>query len=330
MKDTLLRDIELRLATRLTEDQRETAMQCIIASLKDYEVEKKVTDIVVRHEDENERLLKRYAACLRIDGKSEGTVKQYVRTMIKLAQTLQKPYTEMTAYDIRYFLGMIKEAGTKNSHVETQRAYISAFFNWMYVEEIIPKNPCAKVKPIKVEKEIRYPFSSVEIDKMRATCKRPVDRAVMEVLLSSGVRCEELCNLKRSDVDIVTKKVSVKCGKGGKDRVTYISDLAAEHLKAYLATRKDDDEALFYSSPSKQGYTVGGIKRLCSKLGERAKVENVHPHRFRRTFATELYRRGMDINSISILMGHSNIATTQRYIYSFQEQLSSDYKKYSM
>ena len=69
---------------------------------------------------------------------------------------------------------------------------------------------------------------------------------------------------------------------------------------------------------------------MCNRIGKNAGVKSCHPHRFRRTFATELYRRGMDINSISILMGHSNIATTQRYIYTYDAQLSSDYQKYSM
>ena len=330
MKDLLLRDIELRLATKLSDKDREAAMQCIMASLNDYDVEKRKTDVVVRDVDINERLLKRYVACMRIDNKSEGTIKQYIRTLIGLADVIQKPYTEITAYDIRYFLGAIKEKGSKSQYVENQRSNISAFYSWMYAEEIIEKNPCIRIKPFKVEKVVRYPYSAVEIDKLRTACTKPIDRAVIEVLLSSGIRREELCNLDRSDVDFANKKITVRCGKGGKDRTTYMSDLAADHLKKYLDTRKDDKEILFMSAASGNRYTTGGILLMCNRIGKNAGVKNCHPHRFRRTFATELYRRGMDINSISILMGHSNIATTQRYIYTYDAQLSSDYQKYSM
>ena len=180
MKDKLLREIELRLSLQLPVEQREKAMQCVISALNDYDVTERVTDVTVRHEDINERILKRYVACIRIDGKAESTIKQYVRTLIKLAELIGKPYTEMSAYDIRYFLGDIKARGSKNSHVENQRSYVSTFFQWMFDEEMIQKNPCAKIKTIKVESEVRLPFSAVEIDRMRSVCSRPLDREDLE------------------------------------------------------------------------------------------------------------------------------------------------------
>ena len=329
MKDKLLRDIELKLSLQFPQEQREKAMQCVITCLNDYDVTERVTDLTVRHEDINERILKRYVACIRIDGKAESTIKQYVRTLLKLAELIGKPYTEMSAYDIRYFLGDIKQRGSKNSHIENQRSYVSTFFQWMFDEEMIRKNPCAKVKTIKVEKEIRMPFSAVEIDRMRLACSRPLDRAVIETLLSSGLRREELCNLEVSDVDLDKRILTVRHGKGGKDRVAYISDVAAEHIKIYLDKRKIESEVLFVSPASGSKYTPGGMLELVVRIGTKAQVDGAHPHRFRRTFATEMFRRGMDINAISKLMGHSNIATTQRYIYTADDQLQAEYKKYS-
>ena len=167
MKDKLLKDLELRLSLQFPPDQREKIMQCVIASIKDYDVKECVTDLTVRHEDINERILKRYVASIRIDGIKESTIRQYVRTAQKLEELIGKPFTEMSAYDIRYFLGDIKARGSKNRHVESQRAYVSAFFSWMYVEELIDKNPCAKIKPIKVEKEIRMPLLVCVTQKQR-------------------------------------------------------------------------------------------------------------------------------------------------------------------
>ena len=329
MKDKLLREIELRISLQLPVEQREKAMQCVISALNDYDVTERVTDVTVRHEDINERILKRYVACIRIDGKAESTIKQYVRTLIKLAELIGKPYTEMSAYDIRYFLGDIKARGSKNSHVENQRSYVSTFFQWMFDEEMIQKNPCAKIKTIKVESEIRLPFSAVEIDRMRSVCSRPLDRAVIETILSSGVRREELCNLKVSDVDLDKRILTVRHGQGGKDRIVYISDVAAEHIKIYLDKRRIESDVLFVSKNTGTKYTPGGVLGMVARIGAKAQVDGVHPHRFRRTFASEMYRRGMDINTISKLMGHSNISTTQRYIYTADDQLQAEYKKHS-
>lgn len=329
MKDKLLRDIELKLSLQLPTEQREKAMHCIISCLNNYDVTERVTDLTVRHEDLNEQILRRYVACIRIDGKAESSIRQYVRTLIKLAELIRKPYTKMSAQDIRYYLGDIKERGGKNSHIENQRSYVSAFFRWMLDEELIEKNPCAKVKTIKVEKEIRLPFSAVEIDRMRSVCSRPLDRAIIETLLSSGVRRKELCNLKVTDVDLDKRILTVRHGKGGKDRIVYISDVAAEHIRIYLSKRKIKSDVLFVSQISKAEYTPGGMLEMVVRIGAKAQVEGAYPHRFRRTFATEMFRRGMDIHAISKLMGHSNIATTQRYIYTADDQLQAEYRKYS-
>lgn len=155
------------------------------------------------------------------------------------------------------------------------------------------------------------------------------DRAVIETLLSSGLRREEMCNLKVSDVDLDKRILTVRHGKGGKDRVVYISDVAAEHIKIYLDKRRIESDVLFVSKNTGTKYTPGGVLELVMRIGAKAQVDGVHPHRFRRTFASEMYRRGMDINTISKLMGHTNIATTQRYIYTASDQLQAEYKKYS-
>lgn len=156
----------------------------------------------------------------------------------------------------------------------------------------------------------------------------PLPEPFKEVLVSSGVRCAELCSLRISDVDLHTKTVLVKCGKGGKGRKTFISDLAAAHLAKYLSERKDDRPELFLSN-YKKGYTTKGVEHQLNGIAKRAGVENVHPHRFRRTFATNLYRRGMDVHEIQRLMGHTNVNTTLEYIYADENHLATAYQKYA-
>ena len=329
MKDKLIRDIEIKLSETCPGIDRDQVMICIISCLDEYDVSEKSTQLAERSQDVNDRILKRYSACLMLDGKSKNTIFQYIRTCRKLGQDSGKYFTEITTNDIRLFLGQLKVKGSKNRSIENQRSYISAFFKWMLAEDIISKNPCEKIKPIKCENVRRLPFSDVQIDKLRLACGSEKTRAMVEVLLSSGVRCEELININISDVDIRTRAVIVRNGKGGKDRMTYISTVAAEHLERYLNSRDDNGPELFRSRQGGRYAEETSILRIMKSLSKRAGVDSVHPHRFRRTFATQLYRRGMDLHEIQRLMGHSNVQTTLGYIYTDDAQLRAAYQKYA-
>ena len=329
MREKLLEDINIELSKRFDKETREAALQCVITAMRNYEISERMTDLTVRHEALNEDILKRYAVCMSIEGIAESSITAYLYTLKKLAETIPKPFTEMRADDIYFFLGHLKMRGCKNSYMESQRANLSSFFVWLHGQGFTDKVITEKVKTIKVEEEIRPPFSPVEIDRMRFACKRPIDRAVIELFLSSGIRCEELCNLKVFDLDCDKRTVSVKRGKGGKDRVTFMSDVAVDHIRKYTSKRKTESAYLFASERSKGAYSKRGIETLVERIGKRAGVEHVHPHRFRRTFATNLFQKGMDVASISKLMGHSNVETTMRYIYVANEQLERDYRRYA-
>ena len=326
MKERLIRDIEIKLSEMYPEIDMDRVMTCVISCLGEYDVSEKSTQLAERSQDINDRILRRYSACLALDGRSEKTIKQYMWTCRKLGEN--KTFTDMTTNDIRLFLGQLKLNGAKNSTVDNQRAYISAFFKWMQSEDLIEKNPCDKVRAIKCEKVRRLPFNDVEIDKLRSVCKTPKRRAVIEVLLSSGVRCEELTNLNIGDVNMRNRTLLVRNGKGGKDRIVYISEVAAEHLERYLSTRKDSSVELFRTQIGER-YSCSGIQDMMRRLGKAAGISNVHPHRFRRTFATNLYKRGMDVHEIQRLMGHSNIQTTLGYICTDDAQLRAAYERYA-
>ena len=330
MKDVLIKDIEIKLAMQgYSREESDKIIHCIIGCLENYEVTKATTEISVRYETLNEDIMKRYVVCMQIDGKSKGTINGYLRTLRRLSEQMKRPFNEMTATDIRRFLGDLKVKGCKNQYIKNQRAYIAAFTKWMVAEEIVEKDPCAKVNDIKTEQEVRLPFSSVDIDKLRCVMtgvNAIRDRAIMETLLSSGVRCAELCDLTRNDIDIRNRTLYVRCGKGGKGRTVFISEVAAEHISKYLSMRKDDKAQLFIG---KRGtMSPNGILKMMQKYERIAQVENVHPHRFRRTFATTMYKRGMDLEEIRRLMGHTVVQTTLRYIYSDETQLRAAYNKY--
>lgn len=296
-------------------------------ALRDYDLTKRVTDLV-KYDGVNELILKRYKACLVIAGRSPKTIAQYERTIKKLFITLQKNYTDMTVSDLRYFLAYEKSRGVSNRTLENTRVHISAFFTWLLDEELINKNPCRPIAPIRFTKEVKLPFSAVEIDAIRLACKNKKERAIIEFLLASGVRVSELCSIRLSDINFDTLAVIVREGKGSKQRTVYINDLASKHLVEYLTGRNVYGDYLFYNK-KKDTLNPGGVRFLLKEIENRAGINNVHPHRFRRTFATGLANRGMDIQEIGKLLGHANLNTTLTYVYSSEEKIRTSHLKYS-
>ena len=198
----------------------------------------------------------------------------------------------------------------------------------MLEDDVIQTNPVAKLKPIKYADEIRKAFSEIEIDALRFACKSKKERAIVEVLLSTGVRVSELSSMLTTDIDLNMMTVHVVHGKGSKERTTYITPVAAKHLKAYLNDRKETGTALFYNK-NHEPLNSGGIRVILNTIAKRANVNDVHPHRFRRTFATNLSKRGMEIQEIQKLLGHSNINTTMVYIAVDQTKVATSYRRFT-
>lgn len=326
-KQQLISDVTEALAPQLEFEDIEIVSDEMSIALRGYEVTKKSTDIVT-YDGINEQILKRYQACLLIAGRSQKTIEAYARVARKLFEALQKNYTDMTVSDLRYFLAYEKSRGVSNRTLENTRVMISAFFTWLLDEELIAKNPCRPISPIKYAKEIRLPFSSVEVDAIRTACRTKKERAIVEVLLASGVRVSELCSIKISDINFDSLAIRVREGKGSKQRTVFINELANKHLTEYLTSRNIQGDYLFYNK-KKERLEPGGVRHILKTLEKRANVEDVHPHRFRRTFATGLASRGMEIQEIGKLLGHSNLNTTLAYVYTSEEQIQTSYRKYN-
>lgn len=329
MKDYRMRfikDAEAALVQVLQPELVPMVSNIIIKALESYEITERCTDVAVM-DHTNEKMMKRYSACLMIDGKSEGTIQMYHREIRRLSDAIQKPYTEMGTYDIRFYLATEKERGVSNRTLENTRAALSAFFQWMLLDDIIDKNPVASIRPIKSRSEIKEPFSDTETDALRSACDDAKKRAVIELLLSTGVRCSELTNLKLSDISTTDLTVRVRCGKGGKDRVTYMTPVCAKYVRQYLATRKDTEPWLLVNNRGNK-MSASGIQHILKALGKKAGVSNVHPHRCRRTFATNLAKHGMEVQEIQRLLGHTDIGTTMIYVSVDDSTVRSAYNKY--
>lgn len=325
-RNEFLRSVEESLLPLLGGDDLGPVVDVVTRVLNDYEITARCTD-VAPFDDGNEKLMKRYAACLSIEGKAEKTIRQYVRSLKLLSEVIPKPFPEYGVYDIRYYLACEKQRGLSNVSLENIRANLSAFFRWMSKEGITQNNVMESIAPIKIPKEVKEPFSDVEIDALRGGCRNQKERALVETLLSTGVRVDELSRMDISDINFGTMTVHVKHGKGSKERVTYISSVAKKHLVAYLESRSDENTALFLNYRYDR-ISNNGIRSLLNEIAKIAGVSDVHPHRFRRTFATRLASRGMDVQEIQRLLGHSNLNTTMRYIRVDDAQVHASYRKY--
>ena len=186
-----------------------------------------------------------------------------------------------------------------------------------------PDNPVRRIGGLKVESVVKKPFAQEELEALRLHCDRSRDRALVEFLLATGLRVSELCKLDVGDIDFYRMEFYVH-GKGGKERLCLLDDVAKFHLKRYLRERQrreriGEDELrrrpLFVATkaPFKR-MTIAGVQYLLKELGRKAAVENVHPHRFRRTFACDMIGRGMPVEQLMVLMGHSKIETTMIYV----------------
>ena len=262
---------------------------------------------------DNDKYIEMFLDAKRVENLSGRTLAYYEREIRKCIAFCNTPIRFIDANDIRRCLSDMMERGCSPVTVNNTRRVLSTFFQWLENEDIIRKSPVKRTKALKEEHGDKMPFSDEDVAKLRRACADVRDRAILEMLLSSGMRVSELCGINRADVNMHERECEV-LGKGNKRRMCYFSAEAELYLKEYLNSRTDDGEALFVAK-NRSGARLGksAVEKAMRDLGRMAGVGNVHPHRFRRTFATNKLRRGMKLEDIQQLLGHSNIETTLIY-----------------
>lgn len=320
-------DQVLESLPELSTDLRDKIERTLLTSLQNYEVQERCTEVTV-HDNTNIGLVRKFIATKKLEGKSERTLRRYQPELEKLVAFLNKKLYEVSPYDLRLYLSLYKEQRKiSNRTLENMRKTISAFFSWLHDEGVITQNPARAVKQIKYDKIVRKPFSAVDREKLKNVCCQLRDLALTEFLYASGLRVSEIVSLDRTSIDFVTREATV-IGKGGKERRFYLSEVCAEYLRQYLNSRCDDNAALFVGTKSPyRRLTKEGVEYIVKDLGRRAGVSNVHPHRFRRTLATDLVRKGVPIQDVARILGHSDLRTTQVYVSLDQETVKFNYNK---
>lgn len=294
-------------------------------------------------ENDFEQLIDLFIKSKRVSGLSERSLEFYKSTLLNLMKaTGLTSITDYTSSVIQDYLELKIEESSKVT-ADNYRRNLSSFFNWCQKQEHILRNPMDKIDAIKQPKKVKKPYTDEELDKLRNTCKKRIDDAsydktlykyksavrglaILELLLSSGIRVGELCGIHIKDMNINERSVKV-LGKGNKERVVFFSEIAKYYIQKYLNLRTDistGEEALFVAQGNRPLGT-NGVTTFVKKLGEEAGVEKAHPHRFRRTFATKLVNKGMGIERVQQLLGHVSLDTTKIYVASDKDTIKTEY-----
>lgn len=280
-------------------------------------------------ETDNINVLNLFISSKKVEGCSEKSLKYYFSTIDTLFQKLKKKVTEISTNDLRFYLSEYQEV-KKSSKVtiDNIRRIFSSFFSWLEDEDYILKSPVRRIHKVKTARTIKEVLSDEDIEILRDNCKQIRDLTLIEMLSSTGIRVGELVKINIKDIDFHERSCIVT-GKGNKQREVYFDARTKIHLKEYLETRNDDNEALFVSlSKPNQRLSIGGIESVLRKLGQKTKINKVHPHKFRRTLATMAIDKGMPIEQVQKLLGHVKIDTTLHYAMVNQANVKIAHRKF--
>ena len=322
-KQVLMHDIEKSLGSSMTADDIARTMQVLSECLSMYEVQR-------LHEDgtdaETSELLETFLNAKRVEGRSEKTIERYEYIINRALKAVNAPIRKISVFHLRKYFSDEKTRGISDSTLDGIRQTLSSFFGWLHKEGLIVNNPTANLGAIKSAKKVRKPYSSVDLEKLKEACDCDRDKAIISLLFSTGCRISEVCQLDRDSVDFDNMEILV-LGKGNKERTVFIDDITAMLLKRYMDSRNDKLDPLFIGK-GKERLLPGGIRQMLNRLEERSGVPNVHPHRFRRTLATNLIDHGMPIQEVAAILGHEKLDTTMKYVYLNKANVKSSYRKH--
>ncbi len=274
-----------------------------------------ITREPVRERSNLKKEISAFLTAKKIDGLSHKTLKNYREMLTSFHSQVDKHITKITTDDIRTYIGYLAdERRLKDSSIQTHINTLRSFFSWLDMEDIIKKNPMRKIRSLKIDRmKARRPLSPEELEQLRDGCCSYKEKALVEFLVSSGCRLNEVTGIRTDQIDWQSRSVVV-LGKGHKERTVYFSVRAKLMLREYLSCRKGG-EALFASTRKPYAaMSPRAVEKALQRIGERAgETRRIYPHLMRHTFATNALHGGMDITTIQHLLGHSDPKTTLIY-----------------
>lgn len=277
----------------------------------------------------NNDFLEMFLDAKKIEGCSERTLQYYKVTVAHLLSQTENSVRKVTTEEIRAYLAEYqKNSNCSNVTIDNIRRNISSFFSWLEEEDYILKSPMRRIHKIKTKTVVKSTISDEGIERLRDNCSEIRDLAIIDLLYSTGIRVGELVNLNIDDIDLEGRECIVY-GKGDKERRVYFDAKAKVHLKDYIESREDDNKALFVTLDAPHDrLKISGVEIRLRQLGRQLELEKIHPHKFRRTMATRAIDKGMPIEQVQKILGHSQIDTTMQYAMVNQNNVKTSHQKY--
>lgn len=301
--------------------QMKKLQEVILKTFAENEVSK--TDI------SNDEFLDLFLAAKRIEGCSERTINYYQVTVKHLLSQTDTSVRKLSTEQIREYLSNYQRINNcSNVTIDNVRRNISSFFSWLEEEDYILKSPMKRIHKIKTKTVVKNVISDEGIERLRDNCKEKRDLAIIDLLYSTGIRVGELVNLNIDDIDLEGRECVVY-GKGDKERRVYFDAKTKVHLKEYIESRKDTNSALFVTLDAPfERLKISGVEIRLRKLGRELNLERIHPHKFRRSMATRAIDKGMPIEQVQKILGHSQIDTTMQYAMVNQNNVKTAHQKF--
>ena len=330
MKNTFINEILQAMIHSLDNEQIEQLKQVLEHNLFEYElVQTENSQKIADATQDNTELVGLFLSAKRIEGCSEKSLKYYKSTIDSMLGYTAKGLKHITTDDLRTYLTHYQTLHNSGRvTVDNIRRILSSFFSWLEDENYILKSPVRRIHKVKTGTSIKETYTDEVLELMRDNCKKLRDLAMIDMLASTGMRVGEMVLLNREDINFQERECVV-FGKGDKERTVYFDARTKLHLNRYLRERKDDNPALFVCTKSPfNRLGIGGIEFIVRQMGRKLHIDKVHPHKFRRTLATMAIDKGMPIEQVQRLLGHSRIDTTLRYAMVKQSNVKMAHRKY--
>lgn len=328
MKDCLIYSITAAMQTNLNCDQMFLLKSVLTEKLSGVTIQEKIENFKP-DSIQNLDFLKKFISAKKIEGCSEKTLNYYRKTIEHFFSSTQLCLTQIGTECIRKYLFDYQENHNSSKvTIDNMRRILSTFFAWLEDEDFIAKSPVRRIHKVKTDSLVREVMTDEQLEQLHDICDEKRDLAMIDVLASTGIRVGELVKLNRNDIDLQERQCIV-FGKGNKERFVYFNARTKLHIQQYLDERKDDNPALFVSlSAPHERLSISGIERRIKNLGSKLNFNKIHPHKFRRTFATAAIDKGMPIEQVQKLLGHVRIDTTLHYAIVNQNNVKLAHKKF--
>ena len=331
------------MSDTLSDEQLKKLKDILYINLHDVTLQKQIYDLALTTDNDAEKV-RQFIVSEKVLDRASGTINQYIRSAWMLRTFIGKEFIDITPMDVKYFIATKKSnEDWSDITVVNQCNNLRVFFAFLVEEKFMIENPLANIKNVKASRIPKKPFSAMELEAMRNVCYKDTRKmAIIEFLDASGLRVASMVSLKWKDIDLFERTGIVKLKGGDVDRFRfseksafYLIKMLDERMTVEKRTKEEMmDRPVFVrmkrdkDTKDFEALTTDGVRHILHVIGREAGIEEIYPHKFRRTFACEAINRGMPLEELKEHMHHKQYDTTLKYAQISNTRLDHSYRTY--